>query len=257
MPRRRFLPPAVCTKCQQPPVLGDTLINTGENVWLCSACITEQAEGSDLAAKQAIESLRYEHERTTAKRMRAAGSIELAAEYEADASWHGSQAVAIRRHGNRLAQTTPVIQGEALPKSGYLRDTLSDPDLVSVESSYTRGRLLQSNDAVALGVDVANTAGADNTHEKLLAHQIAVAHKVALEQTAAAERTSDPLVETKRLQIAARMMQTAQQAMLTLQKLKTGTNHTVVVQHVTVSGHGQAVIGNVAQQGKVKRYSTT
>jgi hypothetical protein len=43
------------------------------------------------------------------------------------------------------------------------------------------------------------------------------------------------------------MMSVSQQVMLTLQKLKTGTNHTVVVQHVSVSGHGLAVIGNVAE----------
>ena len=117
-----------------------------------------------------------------------------------------------------------------------------------MESSHTRGKLLLDNNAVALGVDVSNTAQASNTYEKLLAHQIAVSHKVALEQAAAADRERDPLVAIKRLQVSARMMATSQQAMLTLQKLKVGTNHTVVVQHVSVSGHGQAVIGNVGQR---------
>ncbi len=119
---------------------------------------------------------------------------------------------------------------------------------MAVESSYTRGRLLQANEAVALGIDVSNTAQARNTHEKLLAHQIAVAHKVALEQAAVAsgwESTNDPAMAIKRLQVSARMMATSQQAMLTLQKLKTGGSQIVVVQHVTVSGNGQAVIGNV------------
>ena len=84
----------------------------------------------------------------------------------------------------------------------------------SVRTSYTRGRLLQANDTVALGVDVANTANAGNTNEKLLAHQIAVAHKVALEQTAAAEHSLDPANEVKRLQVAARRVQVSQQAAL-------------------------------------------
>ncbi len=123
-----------------------------------------------------------------------------------------------------------------------------------MESSYARGRLLHVNDVVALGVDVSNTAQARNTHEKLLAHQIAVAHKVALEQTAAAvwDNTHDSATAMKRLQIAARMMAASQQAMLTLQKLKTGGSQTVVVQHVTVSGNGQAVIGNVAQPRRLE-----
>jgi hypothetical protein len=125
---------------------------------------------------------------------------------------------------------------------------LADSTLAAVESSHTRGKLLLDNNAVALGVDVSNTAQASNTYEKLLAHQIAVSHKVALEQAAAADRERDPLVAIKRLQVSARMMATSQQAMLTLQKLKVGTNHTVVVQHVSVSGHGQAVIGNVGQR---------
>jgi hypothetical protein len=249
MPRRRFLPPVVCTKCSHPPVLGETLVSFGDDVWLCATCVTEQTGGGDLAAMQAAETLRYEQDQISAKRSRAASWIESAASYDADADWHRAQAVAIRHHGNRLARATPIVQGEAVPASGLLRDTLTDAGLVAIESSYTRGRLLQANDAVALGVDVSNTAHAANTHEKLLAHQIAVAHKTALEQAAAADRERDTEVAVKRLQISARMMSVSQQAMLTLQKLKTGTNHTVVVQHVSVSGHGQAVIGNVAPTG--------
>lgn len=199
-----------------------------------------------MADKQANESLRCELHRITAKRHIAAGEIELAADTDGRANWHAMKAAAIRDHGNRLASATPVMQGEAL--SGDFRDTLAAPDLVAVESSHTRGRLLQANDAIAMGIDVANTAGASNTCEKLLAHQIAIAHKVALEQTAAAGHTGDPKIEMKRLQVAARMMQTAQQAILTLQKLKGGTNHTVLVQHVYVSGNGQAVIGNVGRK---------
>lgn len=229
-------------------MLGDTLLHSGDTIWLCAACLTEQTKGETVAAKQATESLEYDRARLSAKRMRAAGCVEIAAGYERKATRHGTAAVAIRKHGNRMARSAEIVQGEALPQSGDLRNTLADPDLVSMESSYTRCYLLQDNDAVALGIDVSNTAQASNTHEKLLAHQIAVAHKVALEQTAAARRTTDPAIEIKRLQVAARMMQTAQQAMLTLQKLMVGTNHTVVVQHVSISGNGQAVIGNVAQR---------
>ncbi len=244
MPRRRFLPPDACSQCNAAPFLGETLIHTGE-VWVCAACLTERTEGLDSITKAASFSIRSELERVMSKRDRAAESIEDAVENESSASWNVQAAVAIRDNGNRLASTTEVAQGEAVPASGYLKDTLVDPDLVAVESSYARGRLLQANDVVALGIDVSNTAQARNTHEKLLSHQIAVAHKVALEQAALADRTNDPALAIKRLQVSARMMATSQQAMLTLQKLKTGGSQIVVVQHVTVSGNGQAVIGNV------------
>jgi hypothetical protein len=60
--------------------------------------------------------------------------------------------------------------------------------------------------------------------------------------------SSLPPVEMARLSNAsARMMQIYQEAVLTLQKLRTGGKQTVVVQHVQVSEGGQAVIaGSVA-----------
>ena len=108
-----------------------------------------------------------------------------------------------------------------------------------------RGRLLLANDVVALGIDVANTASASNTHEKLISHQIALAHKVAMKQANRAQCEDDPAVEIKRLQIAARMINIAQQGVITLQKLKTGGTQNVIVQHVHVADGGQALVGAV------------
>ncbi len=115
----------------------------------------------------------------------------------------------------------------------------------ALESSETRSRLLQGNDIIALGVDIANTARAANTAEKLVAHEIALAHKIAMEQARRAQYERDPTIELRRLQISARMMETAQQGVLTLQKLKTGGTQNVVVQHVHVESGGQAVVGNI------------
>jgi hypothetical protein len=152
----------------------------------------------------------------------------------------------VREHGNRLAQTAVIVNTEVLPaKPGYMRDTLSNPDLAAVESSETRGRLLKMNDAVALGVDLAATVKAANTAEKLIAHEVAVAHKVAMEQAMHAANETDPAMEMKRLQMSARMMAMAQQGLLALQKLKTGGTQNVVVQHVHVEAGGQAVVGAV------------
>jgi hypothetical protein len=64
-----------------------------------------------------------------------------------------------------------------------------------------------------------------------------------LPQLGLAAEKRDPKIEMKRLQIAARMMTTAQDTALALQKLKTGGTENVVVQHVHVEAGAQAVVG--------------
>jgi uncharacterized protein (UPF0303 family) len=105
--------------------------------------------------------------------------------------------------------------------------------------------LLEANDVTALGIDVANTAGAGNTVEKLLAHQIALAHKIAFEQASKASSERNPAVAAKRLETVAKMMNAAQRAATTLQKLRVSGPQKVVVQHVHVEAGGQAVVGDV------------
>lgn len=245
MRTRSFLPPPSCQRCSERPLLGTTLINTGGS-WLCVACLTIDLPGGDLMTKQASRAIEADANYAQSKRERVAGRIEQAQIFDDRAQWHHDVSDAVREHGSRLAQNAVVVNREVLPsKPGYLKDTLSDPDLAAVESSETRGRLLKMNDAVALGVDVSNTIQASNTAEKLIAHEVAVAHKVAMEQAMRASNESDPAMEIKRLQIAARMMSSAQQGLLALQKLKTGGTQNVVVQHVHVEAGGQAVVGNV------------
>jgi hypothetical protein len=58
------------------------------------------------------------------------------------------------------------------------------------------------------------------------------------------------MVEASRLMnSSAKMMQSYQQGMATIQKLRTGGQQTVTVQHVHVADGGQAVIGNVQSGG--------
>lgn len=242
MPRRSFLPPAVCDVCKERPALGDTLWHSGV-AWLCPACLADKTYGSDTVTKAVSESLMMDENRALSRRDRAAGDIENADDQQRQANWHGHAAVAIKSHGNRRAKGALIASGEAAASPGYLKDTLANPDLISIESSEMRGKLLLTNDVVALGIDVANTAGASNTHEKLISHQIALAHKVAMEQANKALHEHVPAVELKRLQIAARMIAMAQQGVITLQKLKTGGTQNVVVQHVYVADGGQAVVG--------------
>jgi hypothetical protein len=139
-----------------------------------------------------------------------------------------------------------IANGEAISQwLPWMRDTLADPDLPALDSSRTRGQLLEANDVTALGIDVANTVQAGNTVEKLLAHQVAVAHKIAFEQASKASHERNPAIEAKRLETVAKMMAASQRAAVTLQKLRAAGPQKVVVQHVHVEAGGQAVVGNV------------
>lgn len=249
MPRRGFLPPAVCEKCSERPALGDALWHSGD-IWLCPACLADATPGHDVITKVANKNVMAEETRALSRRDRAAGDIKNADFYECESIWHSHAAAAIKSHGKRRVQGALVMGGEAASSPGYLKDTLADPDLVAIESSEMRGRLLLSNEVVALGIDVSNTIGASNTLEKLLAHEIALAHKIAFAQAAKAKNEYDPAMEIKRLHASAKMMSAAQQGMLTLQKLRNGGAQQMVVQHVHVAEGGQAVIGAVQTRGE-------
>jgi len=103
------------------------------------------------------------------------GRIESAERHERESGWHRTRTAVIKGHGERRAQGASIVLGEVLSEgNAFLKDTLAEPGLVAVDSSVVRGRLLLSNDVVALGLDVANTAGATNTIEKLVLHRLAL-----------------------------------------------------------------------------------
>jgi len=243
--RRAFKPPPTCSRCGDRPFLGETLFHTGL-VWICAGCLTDESRGSDTMSKIADRALKSEQSLALSKRSKAAGELAEAQHLEKRALWHHQAALAVKEHGNRLARGADIVNSEAVPSElGYLRDTLRDPDLAAIESSEARGRLLEQNDAVALGVDIANTVRASNTAEKLIAHEIAVAHKVAMEQARRSQAERDPEMEIKRLQISAKMMAQVREGMLTLQRLKATGPQSVTVQHVHVNAGGQAVVGTI------------
>ena len=140
--------------------------------------------------------------------------------------------------------------------SGYLVDTLDNPNMISVDASDQRMHLAAGAGVLQVAVDAAESAKAGNSLEKMLCHQMAAAHQAAMKLVARAEGTygggSLPTVEMARLSnAAARMMQVFQEGLLTLQKIRTGGKQTVVVQHVQVSEGGQAVIaGSMASSGE-------
>jgi hypothetical protein len=134
---------------------------------------------------------------------------------------------------------------------------------VAEDASIRRTDLLlqPSFNAVALGVDAAESVQAGNSMEKMLAHQMAVAHEASmrlLDRALSYEgegrfmRQGDSVEACRLANTAARLMSSFQDGLLTLQKLRTGGNQVVTVQHVNVQPGGQAVIGNV-QTGGAKR----
>jgi hypothetical protein len=137
-----------------------------------------------------------------------------------------------------------------------IRNTLADgATRIAEDASIRRTDLLlqPSFDAVALGVDTAESIEAANSVEKMLAHQMAVAHEAAMRMADRGlsyehGKHGDQVEASRCLNTAARLMAAFANAALTLQRLRTGGSQTVTVQHVTVSG-GQAVIGNVQPGG--------
>ena len=71
------------------------------------------------------------------------------------------------------------------PKRMMIRDTLQQgADRIAEDASIARTDLLMqpSFNAVAMGIDAAQSIGATNSLEKMLAHQLAVAHEAVLIQ---------------------------------------------------------------------------
>jgi hypothetical protein len=145
--------------------------------------------------------------------------------------------------------------GEAIQhdfRLSHVVDTLQNPNMVNVIASEHRMDLAAcvGSRVMEAAVDAAESAQAGNSLEKMLCHQMAAMHRAAMKLTASCLNTNLPPVEMARLSnAAARMMQVYQEALLTLQKIRTGGKQVVVVQHVQVSQGGQAVIAGSMEAG--------
>ena len=166
--------------------------------------------------------------------------------------------------------TTEADSYELLPEGDQTKrggasfiDTVERPDAVTAAASMDRLKLTDDGiGCVALAVDTAETIQAQNSIEKMLAHQLAAAHKLAMTFAGKAQRlieedgsgwNSQPTIyaaEASRVATAsARMMDAFQKGTLALHKLRTGGKQVVTVQHVNVSDGGQAVVTGGINQG--------
>ena len=228
-------------------------------------------------------------------RPRQAGSMLMAsARIEADANCRPGDPLTpiLRKHAatyaERVRTEAPEYMqqvgagGELVPASMVgensraleYRSTVDRPDCVAIEASRDRLELADKAGALEMGLDLADTIQADNSMEKMLVHQMAAVHNSAMRMTALVNRRLESManinqlttmqdierqnIETCRLAgTVARMMNTFQQGMLTLQRVRTGGEQRVVVeqhQYVTrVEDGGQAVIGpKVRTRGGVR-----
>ena len=249
--RRGFLPPKHCQQCGKAPQLGQTLW-PGEK-WRCATCLEDSLPGKDAVSKSMNKVIEYADQIQGGFAREARGLNGQGLRNRAE--WARVMAAEIRRQGMARAKNVKQANGEALPppddKLPY--DTLADPDLAAVEASLERSRLLlhyHGADAAAMALDAASSINAENSLEKMLAHQLAAAHKQAMQLIAWVRGEDDAATQARRVTAATRCMTVYQQGLLTLHKLRQGGHQRISVQYVNLSEGSQAVIGNVERERK-------
>ena len=162
-------------------------------------------------------------------------------------------------HGDAALEVMPALEpGDTVTNAAlYLRETLEDPTVISVDASTQRAHLALKAGVLTNALDAAQSADAHGPIEKMLCHQMAAVHEagmdllIRLKDDACSSPQRFPPVELARLtNAAARMFEVYQHGCLTLQKLKTGGTQRVVVQHVHVEQGGQAVVAGRVEGGR-------
>lgn len=188
-----------------------------------------------------------------------AAQMEARADMVLDPSNHAGTPPA-QGNGGEMA-----LDSEALCRAKpWIVDTVKErPDMLAADASVARLDLASAANTLTMAVDAAESVQAANSLERMLAHQMATAHHLAMTLAARAgdfaghikswdTQTRQQLqsIEAARMAAAsARMMETFQRGLLTLERLRNGGKQTVVVQHVAVSDGGQAVVAGTVNQG--------
>ena len=152
-----------------------------------------------------------------------------------------------------------VAYGEVLPEADttaafVIKDTLLDPDSPSVDASTERTELLLAAGALEIGIDAASSIQAQNSIERMLAHQMALCHVngMRLMTEAMDLYPGDSVAQSlqiKRMNLAARLMDCYQKAFDTLTKSRTAGRQTIVVKQVHVTGGQNVIADKVTTQG--------
>jgi hypothetical protein len=151
--------------------------------------------------------------------------------------------------------------GEVIPaqvmglKLQRIKDTLTEgATRIAEDASCRRTDLLMqpSFNVLPLAIDAADSIGANNSLEKMLAHQMALCHEAVMRFadrafSYEASRPGESVEAARLMNISARLMSTFQEGLITLQRIRSGGNQTMRIEHVHVHQGAQAVIGNVKE----------
>lgn len=243
--------PVQCQRCGIAPDDGKLYL---ADIYLCGKCFEEDRAGRDQSTRMAAKSGRALRDKAEALRMESSGDEEYANDYRRSAAQASAELAALKE-----APVAPTVSlGEVVPEPpGYakrwIKETLDNPDVAAMEASAERTSLcLQGGtDVAALALDASNSIQAENSLEKMLVHQLAVLHKASMKTMSRATRYAsiETAEQVRLMNAAARAMDVFQRGLLTLQRLRSGGQQTVVVQHIQVEQGAQAVIGPVQTGG--------
>jgi hypothetical protein len=224
---------------------------------------------ASISAADAVEmQLRAQKHRRVADRLESEGDrvaprferaearrLEREAELALDPVMHATGPLAVG-NGGEMAIGTQAMRP-------YVDTVRERPDMLAVDASRQRMELASKADALLLALDAANSVQPQNALEKMLIQETTAAHVAAMELQAEARELLQRYRRTgyiyqqlsieagRLLNASARMMDSFQSGMLTIQKVRTGGRQVVTVQHVNVGGGGQAMVaGQVTLRGK-------
>ena len=167
--------------------------------------------------------------------------------------------------GDSSLEVLPALEpGETVTNAHfYLRDTLQEPDVISVDASTHRAHLALKAGVLTNALDAAKSAGVTSPIEKMLCHQMAGVHEAGMgllirlnDAVTTFPQTLLPGDMARLTNAASRLFDVFQNGALVLQKLKTGGTQRVVVQHqqlVQVGDGGQAVVAKTVRRGSRRR----
>jgi hypothetical protein len=174
----------------------------------------------------------------------------------------------IEQMGRYPAAAEVGVGGELVPQASELRDTVTNPDYVTVDASRDRLELAQRGGVLELALDAADTVDAKNSLEKMLVHQMSVLHRQIMKLTARMDdlELQFPRQESSKerneqicrlASTVARLTASYQSGFLALQRVRSGGRQVVTVQHVHVGEGGQAVVaGKIGSRRGVRRNAT-
>lgn len=145
-----------------------------------------------------------------------------------------------------------VSGGEAInQKHAGMVNTLTEPTVAALEASSHRTELLTQlgTDIAAMALDAADTISANNSLEKMLAHQMAGLHQASMKMLHRANLMQDTDHSVKYMNAAIKASTAYQGAMTTLHRVRDDKRQHILVQHVNVGAGGQAVVGTVNTGG--------